>query len=238
VRPRDARAVARTLDRPFALATESDDDVGAAIDGVSDDVDHPDRIRRGGRSVRAPLEVTYTRTAIVLHWLSGVLILCGFALGVWMVNQSIAPSTLRAYGYHKWIGITVFLIAVGRVAWRWGHPPPPPVAMPEWQRRAAALTHVLLYALMLAIPLSGWLYSSATGVEVVYLGLVPLPDLVPKDKALAAVLKAVHYALNLTLLALVIVHAGAALKHHLVDRDGVLLRMLPRRARRLPERWP
>jgi cytochrome b561 len=235
-RPRDARAVARALDRPFALATESDDDVRTAIDGASEDVDHPDRIRRGGRGVRAPLEFAYTRTAIVLHWLSGLLILCGFALGVWMVNQPIAPSTLRAYGYHKWIGITVFLVAAGRVAWRWGHPPPPPVAMPVWQRRAAALTHVLLYALMLAIPLSGWLYSSATGVEVVYLGLVPLPDLVPKDKALAAVLKTAHYALNFTLLALVVVHTGAALKHHLVDRDGVLLRMLPRRARRLPER--
>ena len=102
--------------------------------------------------------------------------------------------------------------------------------MPDWQVRAAAATHVLLYALMLAIPLSGWLYSSATGVQVVYLGLVPLPDLVPKDKTLAAVLKAVHGTLNFTLLALVIIHSGAALKHHFVDRDAVLRRMLPQRA--------
>jgi cytochrome b561 len=99
--------------------------------------------------------------------------------------------------------------------------------MPEWQRRAAATTHVLLYALMLAIPLSGWLYSSATGVSVVYLGVLPLPDLVPKGKALAAILKVLHVTLNYTLLALVILHAGAALKHHFVDRDGVLARMLP-----------
>ena len=89
----------------------------------------------------------------------------------------------------------------------------------------------MLYALMLAIPLSGWIYSSASGVQVVYLGFVPLPDLVPKDKALAAVLKSIHFTLNFTLLALVIVHTGAALKHHLVDRDGVLLRMLPFLAR-------
>jgi cytochrome b561 len=74
---------------------------------------------------------------------------------------------------------------------------------------------------------SGWIYSSSTGVSVVYLGLVPLPDLVAKDKALAAVLKAVHITLNLGLVALVAVHVGAALKHHLVDRDGVLPRMLP-----------
>ena len=149
-----------------------------------------------------------------------------------MVEQPIAPSTLRAYGYHKWIGITVFLLALVRLAWRRAHPMPMPMAMPEWQRRAAALTHVCLYALMLAIPLSGWIYSSATGVEVVYLGLVPLPDLVAKDKALAAVLKAVHITFNFGLLALVAVHTGAALEHHFVDRDGVLARMLPLRPRR------
>jgi cytochrome b561 len=169
----------------------------------------------------------YTRTAIALHWLAGILILCGFALGLWMVDLPIAPRTLRLYGYHKWIGITVFLLALIRLAWRAASPAPVPLPMPEWQQRAAAVAHHLLYALMLAIPLSGWLYSSATGVQVVYLGLFPLPDLVPKDKALASVLKALHATLNFTLLALIILHAGAALKHHFVDRDGVLVRMLP-----------
>jgi cytochrome b561 len=182
--------------------------------------------------MRAPVDVAYTRTAIALHWLAVLLILAGFSLGMWMVEQPVAPSTLRAYGYHKWIGITVFLVALVRLAWRRAHPAPMPVAMPEWQRRAAKLTHACLYALMLAIPLSGWVYSSATGVEVVYLGLVPLPDLVAKDKALAVVLKAVHITLNFTLLGLVIVHTGAALKHHFVDRDGVLARMLPLLSRR------
>ena len=173
----------------------------------------------------------YTHTAIALHWLAGLLILCGFTLGLSLKDLAISPQTLRLYGYHKWIGITVFLLAMARLAWRWSHPAPPPVAMPEWQRRAAAATHALLYAFMLVIPLSGWIYSSATGVEVVYLGLVPLPDLVPKDKALASALKAVHVTLNYTLLALVTVHAGAALKHHFVDRDDVLRRMLPFRPR-------
>ena len=177
--------------------------------------------------MRAPVDPGYTRTAIALHWLAGLLILCGFSLGLWMVEQPIAPSTLRAYGYHKWIGITVFLLALVRLAWRSAHPAPPPVAMPDWQRRAATVTHFGLYALMLVIPVSGWIYSSATGIQVVYLGLVPLPDLVAKDKALAAVFKAAHVTLNFTLLALVIIHAGAALRHHFADRDGVLVRMLP-----------
>ena len=173
------------------------------------------------------IETSYTRTAIALHWLAGALILCGFALGLFLKDLPISPQTLRLYGYHKWIGITVLLLALLRLAWRRAHPAPLPVTMPDWQRRAAAATHVLLYVFMLVIPLSGWIYSSASGVQVVYLGLVPLPDLVPKDKALAGVLKAVHVTLNYTLLALVTVHAGAALKHHWVDQDDVLRRMLP-----------
>ena len=176
-------------------------------------------------STRASADVGYTRVAIAFHWLAVLLIVGGFSLGLWMVEQPLAPSTLRMYGYHKWIGITVFLLALVRLGWRWTRPAPPPVAMPEWQRRAATITHWALYVLMLAIPLSGWVYSSATGVQVVYLGLVPLPNLVEKNKALAAVLKALHFTLNFTLLVLVVMHVGAALKHHIVDRDGVLVRI-------------
>ncbi len=169
----------------------------------------------------------YTRTAIALHWLAAALIVGNLTLGVSMVGLPLSPLKLRLFAWHKWIGITVFVVASVRLGWRHANPPPPPVAMPEWQRRAAAATHAALYLLMLAIPLSGWIYSSSTGVSVVYLGLVPLPDLVPKDKALAAVLKAVHVTLNVGLVALVVVHVGAALRHHLVDRDAVLPRMLP-----------
>jgi cytochrome b561 len=180
----------------------------------------------------------YTSTAIALHWLAGVLILCGFALGISLQDLPLSPQTLRLYGYHKWIGITVFLLAAMRLAWRVAHPPPAPETMPAWQHRAAAAAHAFLYALMLVIPLSGWIYSSAAGVQVVYLGLVPLPDLVPKDKALANALKAVHGTLNYALLALVTVHAGAALKHHWVDRDDVLRRMLPFLPRRRRDSTP
>ena len=102
-----------------------------------------------------------------------------------------------------------------------------PVPMPEWQRRAAAISHGSLYILLLVIPISGWLYSSATGVQVVYLGILPLPDLVSKDRALADALKTVHVTLNLVLFSLVCVHVAAALKHHFVDRDTVLSRILP-----------
>ena len=84
-----------------------------------------------------------------------------------------------------------------------------------------------LYLLLFAIPLSGWLYSSAAGVQTVYFGVIPLPDLLERDKALAETLKAIHEALNYSLFTLVAVHAGAALKHHFIDGDDVLARMLP-----------
>jgi cytochrome b561 len=183
--------------------------------------------RRRGAAPMTVAVARYTHTAAALHWLSAALIVGGFAIGLWMTGLAFGPLKVRWYAYHKWIGITVFLLAALRIAWRWRHAPPPQVPMPQWQRRAATATHLLLYALMLLIPLSGWVYSSATGVSVVYLGLFPLPDLVARDKGLAVVLKAVHGTLNYTLLALVCVHAGAALKHHLVDRDGVLARMWP-----------
>ena len=99
--------------------------------------------------------------------------------------------------------------------------------MPQWQRMAASVSHKLLYALLLLIPISGWRYSSATGVQVVYLGIVPLPNLLPKDKALADLLRGVHVGGNLTLFALVCLHTAAAIKHHWFDRDETLKRMLP-----------
>ncbi len=173
-------------------------------------------------------EGRYGGAAIALHWLTAVLIVANVMLGLSMVPLPIIPRKLQWYAWHKWIGITVFLLTCARVGWRWVHPAPPPVAMPDWQRQAAKVVQVLLYALLLVIPVSGWLYSSATGVQVVYLGLVPLPDLVPNDKALAGLLKETHVALNFTLFALVFVHTAAALKHHFVDRDPALMRMLPR----------
>lgn len=170
----------------------------------------------------------YTRTAIALHWLIFVLIACGFTLAVYMVDLPLSPQKLKYFSWHKWIGVTVFLAALVRVAWRLTHPAPSlPATMPRWEQRAAAMGHAALYVLIVIIPITGWLYSSATGVPTVYLGLVQLPDLVPKDKPLAAQLKLVHISLNYTLFVIVCIHAAAALKHHFVDRDEVLGRMLP-----------
>jgi cytochrome b561 len=169
----------------------------------------------------------YGRAAIALHWVTAILILANLALGLSMVPLPISPRKLHWYTWHKSIGITIFLLTSLRLGWRAMHPHPAPVPMPAWQRHAAAASHALLYALLFLIPMSGWLYSSATGVQVVYLGVAPLPNLVPKDKALADALHALHVTLNALLVAVVFIHVAAALKHHLVDRDGALVRMLP-----------
>jgi cytochrome b561 len=172
----------------------------------------------------------HTRTARTLHWLAALLIFTGFGLGLYMSDLELSPDKLRYYAWHKWLGITVFLLTAARLAWRTANPAPAlPAAMPAWQVRAAGAAHGLLYVLMLAIPLSGWVYSSATGVSVTYLNLVDLPNLVPKDRELAKTLLLVHQTLNYLLAAVVTVHVAAALKHHFVDRDDILDRMLPGR---------
>ncbi len=126
--------------------------------------------------------------------------------------------------------MTVFILVLVRLAWRIGHKPPAlPAHMPAIERLAAHAGHHLLYVLMLAIPLSGWLMSSAKGFQTVWFGVLPLPDLLAKDKALGNLLETVHVVLNYTLIAVLLGHVGAALKHHFIDRDDVLTRMLPRR---------
>lgn len=172
---------------------------------------------------------SYTRTAIALHWLIALLIICGFGLG-WVMTDipGFTPTKLRYFSWHKWIGVTVFGLVVLRILWRATHDAPPlPRRMPAWQRVAANMVHVALYVLMVAIPVSGYLYSSAANVPVVYLGLVPLPRLIAPDPVLKVVLKNIHITLNYTLLVLFVLHVAAALKHQFMDRDGLLSRMIP-----------
>jgi cytochrome b561 len=169
----------------------------------------------------------YSGVAIALHWLVALLIFGALALGLYMVDLKLSPTKLKLYSWHKWLGVTIWLLVVVRLGWRLIRRPPPAPPMPAWQRRAAAATHVLLYVLVLVIPITGWLFSSASGFPVVYFGVLQLPDLVGKDKGLAELFQSVHAALNYVLMAIVTVHILAALKHHLIDRDTVLHRMLP-----------
>lgn len=174
------------------------------------------------------LTLRYGGIAIALHWLVALLIFAGWGMGVYMVDLKLSPDKLKLYSWHKWIGVTVLLLACLRVAWRVTHAPPPPNPdHPRWQRRAAGAAHLGLYLLLFAIPLSGWMFSSASGYPVKYFGIIPLPDLVGKDKALAGVLQQTHELLGGLLVLILAAHVVGALKHHFFDRDDTLARMLP-----------
>jgi len=179
----------------------------------------------------------YTSVAIALHWLIALAILCNLALGLYMTGLplSVGPIKLKLYAYHKWAGVSIFALVLLRVMWRLGHrPPAPPADTPAWQRRAATGAHLLLYLLTVAVPLTGWLFSSAKGFQTVVFGVWPIPDLLSKDPALAEILRGGHASLNYLMAALVILHVAAALKHHWIDRDSVLSSMLPLLRRRSP----
>jgi cytochrome b561 len=170
----------------------------------------------------------YGATAIALHWIVALLILANLGLGLYTVGLPLSPQKLRFFSWHKWIGVTVFALAAVRLLWRLRHPAPAlPATMKAWEKAASHASHALLYVFFFATPLTGWLFSSASGFQTVYLGVLPIPDLLAKNKELAEVLKVTHHWMAGGLAALVALHALAALKHHFVDRDDVLARMLP-----------
>ena len=172
----------------------------------------------------------YTGVAIGLHWLIGLMIVTSLGVGLYMVSLSLSPDKLRLYSWHKWAGVTIFMLVLVRSLWRLTHPAPPlPDDVPVWQRKVAEATHYALYALMIVIPLTGWLMSSAKGFQTVYFGVVPIPDLLAKNEGLGETLALVHRYLNYSMIGLVIAHIAAALKHHFIDKDDILQRMLPAR---------
>jgi len=174
----------------------------------------------------------YTGIAIGLHWLMALLIIGLFVLGLYMHELPLSPEKLKLYSWHKWAGICVFLLVVVRLSWRLGHQPPSlPDHMPQLEQRVAHAGHHLLYLLMFAIPLTGWLMSSAKGFQTVLFGMLPLPDLLDKNKAVGDLLQTAHWDLNMVLAVVVLGHVTAALKHHFITKDDVLTRMLPKRTR-------
>ena len=172
------------------------------------------------------MNTTYTPVAKGLHWLMAVLILGLLALGIYMSDLPLSPQKLELYSWHKWFGVTVFLLLWLRLAWRVTHRPP---ALPETlsapMRLAAHAGHAALYLLMLAIPLSGWLMSSAKGFQTVWFGVLPIPDLLGRDRELGDLLQQVHKLLNLLLMLTLAGHVLAALWHHFVLKDDTMRRM-------------
>lgn len=175
----------------------------------------------------------YTRIAVALHWLIAAAVLAQIALGWWMIEIPKSPPGVRAgwFNIHKSIGITIGLLVLVRLGWRLTHTPPPlPAALPAWQRIAAKTSHVLLYACMIVMPVSGYLGSSFTKFPIIYWGM-RLPHWGWDAPALKALCSQVHVVTVIIFMTLIAIHTAAALKHLLVNRDGVFQRMWPGRSK-------
>ncbi|MEI7606988.1 MAG: cytochrome b [Rhodospirillaceae bacterium] len=181
----------------------------------------------------------YDTVAMILHWLTAAAVLGLLVAGMTMTRlQPGSALQFSLYQLHKSVGITVLALTLIRIGWRLAHRPPVlPETMPGWERRAAAAGHLALYGLLLVLPLTGWAVVSVSpfNIPTVLYGLMPWPHLPglatlpPADKhAAEAVLKQLHDAGAWTMLGLLAVHVGAAVRHLLWLRDGVMERMLPR----------
>ncbi len=181
--------------------------------------------------LRAAPPQRYGAVAIALHWVMAVLLVALAGSGLYMVSLPDAGYDTRKIVqilYHKQLGILALTLALMRLGWRAGHALPALVeTLPDWQQVAARFVHLCFYALMLALPVTGWLMSSAAGFPVSFLGLFELPDWVSRSDDLFRMFAGIHQWLGYALIALTLVHAGAALRHHFVDKDQTLKKMLP-----------
>lgn len=174
---------------------------------------------------------------IGLHWLTLALVLGLAVAGLLMGELPNGPFKIQIYGLHKSFGLTVFGLTLLRLLWRWLSKTPAPIAgTPVWQHIVAQAAHAALYGLLLAVPLSGWLFNSAAGYPLKWFGLFALPRLTGYDPGIKAFTREMHETLFYAMAALIVLHAGAALWHHYWRRDRTLVRMLP--TLKLPEPKP
>ncbi len=173
-------------------------------------------------------EQRYGSVAQVLHWVMALLIIIMIVLGLYMVRLPINATKLKLYGYHKALGVLVLMLACLRLSWRLiNQNPRLPNEMPTWQKLAAHGVHYAFYFFMFALPLTGWMLSSASGLPVSFFGLFLLPDLISPNEHWRFLLQTAHQWLGYGLLLALCAHVGAALQHHFINKDDILKRMLP-----------
>jgi cytochrome b561 len=179
------------------------------------------------------MELKNTKThfgmiAMLLHWLMALIMIGLIALGLYMVNLPISLQKLKMYGWHKEWGVFVLMLATLRLAWRFMNTTPSlPPHMPKWEQLAAHSMHYVFYGFMFALPITGWMLSSAAGLPVSFFGLFVLPDLISPSEHWRLLLTQVHKWLAYGLIAAICGHIGAALQHHFLNKDDILRRMLP-----------
>jgi len=170
----------------------------------------------------------YGSVAKFFHWLMALAVIFMLALGLYMSGLSFSPDKLRLYGLHKSIGALILIFVTLRLIWRFTNPAPVlPEGLSAFEKFAASAVHYMLYSIMFLMPLTGWLMSSATGFPVSVFGFFTLPDLIKPDKALQHFFATAHNYIAYAAIGLISLHILAALKHHFIDKDNILRRMLP-----------
>jgi cytochrome b561 len=174
-------------------------------------------------------DIAWGPVAKLFHWTIALLIFTQFALGWIAVTYRLSPTKIQLFVWHKSVGVLVLALVALRLIWRAMNPSPVlPLDTPPGERLAAHTSHGLLYALMIAMPLSGWIINSAANIPFRIFWWLPLPNIVAPDKALEQIAKQTHFVLFLLIAAVVAVHIAAALRHHFVKHNDILVRMLPR----------
>ena len=171
---------------------------------------------------------TWGTIAKFFHWTLAILIFLQLALGKYAEALDLSPHKLDMFAWHKSVGVSILLLVVLRIAWRLANrPPSPPAGLSKYETRLAQIGHLLLYGLILAVPVSGWIASDTTRVPFKAFFVIPMPDLLEADRSLQDTAASIHEGLIVALLAVVLLHVAAALRHHLLLRNDVLRSMLP-----------
>lgn len=168
----------------------------------------------------------YGAVTITLHWLMAILIIALLIVGLYMADLPIGIEKLKFYGWHKEFGILVLMLVIVRLIWRLDNVTPSLALLPWWEKLAARSMHWAFYGFMFAMPITGWLMSSAAGLPVSFFGLFTFPTLISPNENIMKLLQETHEWLGYGLIAAILGHTAAALKHHFIDKDNILRRML------------
>ncbi len=173
-------------------------------------------------------EMRYGLVTIFFHWLIAIIVIAQLTLGLYMTDLPRGILKLKLYGWHKEIGVIILALAISRLLWRSVNIKPEfSFNIPAWQRFAANFVHRAFYFFLLALPLTGWLISSAAGLSISFFGLFLLPDLIAPNKELLPIFEQLHEWLAWGLIIFIVLHVLAVIQHLIVYRENILRRMWP-----------
>ena len=163
---------------------------------------------------------------ILFHWIMAIIIIGMIILGLYMVDLPFSPAKLKYFGWHKEFGLLILGLVIVRLCWRVINTRPE-LNLPAWEKNAALTVHWAFYAFMIIMPITGWIITSAAGVAPSFFGLFVLPNLVAPNEDIRKLFGVIHEWLAYGLIATIVLHVLAALKHQFIDHDNILRRMFP-----------